>query len=147
MGKETRIVGVDYGMARIGLAISDPTKLIATPMETLKTEKQAEKTAVKFVEVLDAYAVKLNCTIDCLVIGMPLMMNGKRGLLADEVHHFVDQLKILTPIPIILWDERLTTVQAERSLRESSLSRKKRAKVVDSVAAIIILQSYLDSKR
>ena len=147
MGKETRIVGVDYGMARIGLAVSDPTKLIATPMETLKTEKKAEKTAAKFVEVLDVYAAKMNCTIDCLVIGMPLMMNGKRGLLADEVHYFADQLKILTSIPIILWDERLTTVQAERSLRESSLSRKKRAKVVDSVAAIIILQSYLDSKR
>lgn len=147
MAKETRFVGVDYGMARIGLAVSDPTKLIATPMETLKAEKKAEKTAAKFMEVLAAYSVKVNCTIDCLVIGMPLMMSGKRGLLADEVHHFVDQLKILTEIPIILWDERLTTVQAERSLRESSLSRKKRAKVVDSVAAIIILQSYLDSKR
>lgn len=147
MAKETRIVGVDYGMARIGLAASDPTKLIATPMETLKTDKKAEKTAKRFVEVLSEYAAKMNCEIESLVIGMPLMMSGKRGLLADEVHHFVDQLKLLTDIPIILWDERLTTVQAERSLRESSLSRKRRAKVVDSVAAIIILQSYLDSKR
>ncbi len=147
MAKETRFVGVDYGMARIGLAVSDPTKLIATPMETLKNEKKADKTAAKFVTVLDAYMVKMNCTIELLVIGMPLMMNGKRGLLADEVHHFVDQLKLLTSIPIILWDERLTTVQAERSLLESSLTRKKRAQVVDSVAAIIILQSYLDAKR
>lgn len=145
MLKQTRIVAIDFGMARFGIAISDPTKIIATPMETLQAEKKADKTAVKLLEYLNAYCKKMNCDIECIVMGMPLMMSGKRGLLADEVHHFVEQLKLLTQIPIILWDERLTTVQAEKTLRESSLSRKKRAKAVDSVAAIIILQSYLES--
>lgn len=147
MVKQSRIVGIDYGMARIGLAISDPTKWIASPLETLTTEKKGEKTAEKVLASLNEYCQKMGCTIECIVMGMPLLMNGKRGLLADEVHHFVELLKRLTQIPIVMWDERLTTVQAERSLRESSLSRKKRAKIVDSVAAIIILQSYLDAIR
>lgn len=147
MVKQSRIVGIDFGMARLGISVSDPTKWIASPLETLTSEKKGEKTAAKVMAYLDAYCQKMGCSIELIVIGMPLMMSGKRGLLADEVHHFVELLKHLTQIPIVMWDERLTTVQAERSLRESSLSRKKRAKIVDSVAAIIILQSYLDAIR
>ena len=75
---------------------------------------------------------------------MPLMMSGKHGMLADEVEHFVSLLKALIDTPIALWDERLSSVQADRSLREGNFSRKRRAKMVDSVAATIILQSYLD---
>lgn len=144
MAKQTRIIGIDFGMARLGISVSDPTKIIAFPLETLQAEKKSERTAAKLMAYIDDYCKKMDCTIDTIVMGLPLMMSGKRGLLADEVHHFVELLKLLTQIPIILWDERLTTVQAERSLRESSLSRKKRSKVVDSVAAIIILQSYLE---
>ena len=72
------------------------------------------------------------------------MMSGKMGFLADETKYFIELLKKLISIPIVSWDERLTSVQAERSMREGNLSRKKRAKSVDNVAAIIILQSYLD---
>ena len=147
MVKPSRIVAIDFGTRRIGLAVSDPTKLIATPLETLTAEKKGEKTAAKVLAYLEGYCLKMGCQVECIVVGMPLLMSGKRGFLADEVHHFIELLKNLTQIPIVMWDERLTTVQAERTLRESSLSRKKRAKVVDSIAAIIILQSYLDAKR
>lgn len=145
--KQSRIVGIDYGMVRIGLALSDPTKLIATPLNTFLSDKKMEKTAEKLLAFLNDHAAKNKYEIEELVIGLPLLLNGKHGLLADEVHHFVEELKKLTSIPITLWDERLTTVQAERSLKESSLTRKKRAKVVDSVASLILLQNYLDSKR
>ena len=74
-------------------------------------------------------------------------MSGKVGFLADEVKHFIEFLKKATAVPVVTWDERLTTVQAERSLRESSLSRKKRTQFVDTVAAVIILQNYLDHKK
>lgn len=145
--KQSRMVGIDYGMARIGLSLSDPTKLIATPLVTLKSERKMEKTVEKLLIYLYEHAEKNQYQIEELVIGLPLLLSGKQGLLADEVHHFIEELKKLTSIPIVLWDERLTTVQAERSLKESSMTRKQRAKVVDSVAAIILLQSYLDSRR
>lgn len=145
--KHSRIVGIDYGMARIGLSLSDPTKLIATPLSTFINEKKMDKTAENLLLFLNDHAAKNNYSIDELVVGLPLLLSGKHGLLADEVHHFIEALKKITDIPITLWDERLTTVQAERSLKESSLTRKQRAKVVDSVAAIILLQNYLDSKR
>lgn len=143
---ETRTIGIDFGIARLGIAVSDPTHMIAIPLETLQAEKKAEQTARKLLKFLDDYSLKQQCAIDSIVIGMPLMMSGKKGFLADEVLHFIEQLKTLTTIPVLTWDERLTTVQAERSLRESSLTRKRRAQMVDSVSAIILLQNFLDSK-
>lgn len=140
----TRIVGIDWGAARIGVALSDERKVIATPLKTIKSEKKSEATAKKVLDELLAHAGTHKYRIESLVIGMPLMMSGKTGFLADEVNHFIDVLKTLADIPIIRWDERLTSALAERSLKESSLTRKRRAQVVDSVAAILILQSYLD---
>ena len=145
MTKQTRYVGIDYGTARLGLSVSDPTKLIAMPLTTLVADKKGEATAIKLIKYLDEYAKTSGCLIERIIIGMPLMMSGKRGFIADEVHHFIDILKTKTEISIVPWDERLTTVQAERSLREGGLNRKKRAKAVDSVAALILLQSYLDA--
>lgn len=145
MTKQTRYVGIDYGTARLGLSVSDPTKLIAMPLTTLVADKKGESTATKLLKYLDEYALNSNCQIERIIIGMPLTMSGKRGFIADEVHHFIDILKAKTAIAIIPWDERLTSVQAEKSLREGGLNRKKRAKAVDSVAALILLQSYLDA--
>lgn len=142
--KQKRIVGIDWGVARLGLAVSDGNKIIATPLKTLQAEKRSEETAKKVLAELLSHASTHKYEIAQIVIGMPLMMSGKSGFQADEVHHFIDQLRQLTDIPIIPWDERLTTSMAERSLKESSLTRKRRAQVVDSVAAILILQSYLD---
>ena len=144
--KPTRIVGLDFGLARIGIAVSDERKIIATPLLTLKTEKKIELTVEKLLKTLSENQALQKYEIEEIVIGFPLLMSGKTGFLADEVTHFVSILKTHTSIPIITWDERLTSVQAERSLRESSLSRKKRSSLIDTVAAVIILQNYLDSK-
>lgn len=143
----SRTIGIDFGMARIGLSISDERKIIATPLLTLSVEKKTEQTILKLLEEIKKYQESNRCEVDALIVGLPLMMSGKRGLLADEVLHFVALLRQATTIPVITWDERLTTVQAERSMRESRMTRKKRSQVVDTVAAVIILQNYLDHKK
>lgn len=142
--KPSRIVSIDYGQARIGLAISDETHLIASPLITLTAEKRSEKTAEKLIRWLLDYQEQHRFVTQEIIIGMPLLMSGKSGLLADEVRHFVTLLQQQTTIPIKTWDERLTTVQADRSLREGHLTRRQRAKTVDTVSATILLQSYLD---
>lgn len=145
--KASRIIGIDYGMARIGIAVSDQSKIIAISLKTMQAEKKAEATARKLVDELQKHAAEYGYSIEEIVIGMPLMMSGKRGMLADEVEHFVTLLKKLVPeTPITTWDERLSSVQADRSLREGNFSRKRRSKMVDTVAATIILQSFLDHK-
>lgn len=144
--KPSRILAIDFGMARLGLAISDEMKIVATSLETLKSEKKADLTVAKLLEVIRHVCESKKCDIEEIIIGLPLMMSGKTGFLADEVKHFVSILSQSTTIPVKTWDERLTTVQAERSLREGNMTRKKRSQHVDAVAAIIILQSYLDSK-
>lgn len=144
--KAQRIVGIDFGLARIGIAISDERKIIASPFLVLHAEKKAEVTVIKLINELKQHEKIHRYQIEEIVIGLPLLMSGKSGMLADEVRHFIDLLKTHVTIPIITWDERLTTVQADRSLREGSFTRKKRSRMVDTVAATIILQSYLDYK-
>lgn len=141
-----RIIGIDFGMSRLGLALSDERQIIASPFRTIQAEKKSEKTAAKFAALFLEIEKEYSCEIEEIIIGMPLMMSGKKGVLADAVKSFVDLLSEVTAIPIRVWDERLTTVQAERSLRESHMTRKRRSQVVDIVSAAIILQSYLDLK-
>lgn len=140
----TRIVGIDYGMARIGIAISDESKVIARALTTLAAEKKLEATASKLVAVLRAAEQENRCQIAELVIGLPLHMNGRKGVIADEVSHFSELVKALSGWTVKLWDERLTSVQAERSMIEGNLTRRRRSQLIDTVAAVIILQSYLD---
>lgn len=142
--KATRIAALDYGLARIGISISDETKTIAMPFTTLQCEKKTEATAQKLVQALEEHQKLQNYQLIELVVGLPLMLSGKKGFLADETYYFIELLKKFLSISIIPWDERLTTVQADRSLREGNLTRKKRAQSIDNVAALIILQSYLD---
>lgn len=139
-----RFVGIDYGMKRIGIALSDERAIFASPYKTVETEKKMENTVAKLLLFFSELQKEYKCEIEEIIIGLPLMMSGKTGLVADEVHIFFDLLKSSTSIPIKLWDERLTTVQAERALRETDMSRKKRSKVVDIVSAAIILQNFLD---
>lgn len=141
-----RLVGIDFGMARLGVAISDERQIIATPFQTIQAEKKTELTIAKILALLSQIQESHHCEIEEIIVGLPLMMNGRTGFQADEVKHFVQLLAKSTPIPVRMWDERLTTVQAERSLRESQMTRKRRSKVVDIVSAAIILQSYLDLK-
>lgn len=133
-----RIVSIDYGLARIGMAISDEMKVIATSLGVVTAEKTVELTIQKILALLEPYSV------DLIIVGLPLHMNGKTGFLADEVKHFISLLEKIGLCPIVAWDERLSTVQAERALREGNLSRKKRSKVIDAVTAMILLQSYLE---
>ena len=142
--KPTRIIGIDYGMARIGVAFSDERKIIAMPMLTLKAEKKSENTIIKLIGELEKHQQENRYQIETIIIGLPLLMSGKKGLLADEVNHFVELLKKNIHVPILTWDERLTSVQADRSMRERGMSRKKRSQKSDTVAAVIILQNYLD---
>lgn len=140
-----RLIGIDYGAARIGLACSDERKIIASPMETIQVDRKAKQTITQVVNHLEDHRKRFGYRIEKIVVGMPLMMSGKSGMMADEVTHFINLLQERLPdIPIIAWDERLTTVIAERSMREASMTRKKRSTQVDKVAAVLILQSYLD---
>lgn len=145
--KSSRILGIDYGMRRLGLAWSDASHTIASPLQTVMAEGTLEATAKKLIQTIEICSKQDGAVIEEMILGYPLHMNGRVGLLADEVTHFAELLRSLSPIPIRLWDERLSTSQAERSLKEVHLSRKKRAKVVDIVSAAIILQSYLDYKK
>lgn len=140
----TRILGVDYGMARIGVALSDEKKILASPICTLTCLHKLEETVMKLVEWINSHQKQNGYELAEIVVGLPLLMSGKQGLLADEVKQFCELLKSKVSTPIKIWDERLSSVQAERSLQERGFSRKKRAKVVDQVAAVIILQSYLN---
>lgn len=144
--KPTRLLGIDFGMSRLGIALSDESKMLATPLTTLKAEKQELQTAKKLVGLIQNIETEQKCKIEEIVIGLPLMMSGKVGLLAQSVKSFIALLNGLTDIPIKSWDERLSTVQAERSLIEGNFTRKRRSKMVDTVSAVIILQSYLDLK-
>lgn len=141
---KTRYVAIDFGLARLGIALSDETHMIATPLVIIKAEKKTEATIKKILDFLDDHKKKNGYEIETVVLGMPYMMSGKVGFLADEVNHFIDEFKKQSAIPVATWDERLTSVQAERSMRESGMNRRKRSKIVDTVAAVIILQNYLD---
>lgn len=135
--KKKRIVSIDYGLKRIGLAISDENQIIATSLGVIHAEKSNTETIKKILEALKSYE------IEKIIVGHPIHMNGKVGLLADEVQQFVTLLRTHVPYEIVLFDERLSSVQAERSLREGGMRRKERAKVIDTVSAQIVLQSYL----
>lgn len=132
-----RVVGIDYGLKRIGVAISDENKMIATSLGIVEAHFQSQETIKRILTLLKSYE------IEKIIIGYPLHLSGKASLLADEVKHFVSLLQEQVSFPIILWDERLSTVQAERSLMEGGMRRKKRAKIIDAITAVILLQSYL----
>jgi len=133
-----RILAIDHGDRRFGLAISDVTGMIARPLEVVEGEDFALR---RVDEILDEDGVER------IVLGFPLDMDGGEGTKAQVVKEFKKRLEARVEIPVRLWDERLTTVQAERILRDSGLSTAKRRARVDMIAAQIILQSYLDSSR
>ncbi|MEI6531974.1 MAG: Holliday junction resolvase RuvX [Chlamydiota bacterium] len=134
-----RIAGIDYGTVRIGVAISDENQIIAGAHSVMPAKKRYEETVDALLLLLAPYK------LEAIVLGMPYKLSGKTSFMGDEVTHFAELLKKKTSIPLIFWDERLTSMQAERSLKESGMNRKKRSKIVDSVAAVILLQNYLDS--
>lgn len=143
--KRTRILGIDLGGRRLGIALSDERHLIASPLCILEAKKSDKETVNALLAFIEQIEISRDCTISRIVVGLPLLMSGKWGTQAEWVDRFVALLSDHTSIPVQLWDERLTTVQADRLLREGQMNRKARAAVVDPVSAAIILQTFLDS--
>lgn len=133
-----RILALDHGTVRIGLAVSDEMKLFAQPLDYLPAEPFAE-----FVQQLKAVVKEKE--VDLIVVGLPRNMDGSYGPAAQRVREFVIALKEAVPMPIRTWDERLTSVTANRLLTEGNVRGEKRKEKVDKVAAAVLLQSYLDS--
>lgn len=133
-----RTLGLDVGERRIGVALSDMLGITAQRL-TLITRHDRQKD-------LDAIAALANeHEVNAIVVGLPLMMRGEVGPAAKLVTEFADALKEKVSCPVQLWDERLTTVQGERALLETDTSRKDRKRLIDQIAAQLILQSYLDA--
>lgn len=135
-----RILGVDWGLRRMGLAVSDPMQIIASPAGQHEVRSQAE--AVE--KVLSAARER---DVEAVVVGVPINMDGSQGEMAEAARAFIETLSSRSLLPVHPWDERLTTVQAERALRAGGASRKKRKVQRDVVAAQLILQSFLDAQK
>jgi putative Holliday junction resolvase len=135
-----RVIGLDIGSKRIGIAVSDELGFTAQPVETLMS-KGVEADLDRIVTLVDQYGA------DEIVVGVPYNMNGTEGPEAKKVRALMDKISARLHIPVREWDERLSTVAAERALLEADMSRAKRRKVIDKLAAMIILQGYLDRRR
>ncbi len=133
-----RILALDHGTKRIGIALSDELKMIAQPIEFVPAEPMAAFLA-RLKQLLSEKEVEL------ILVGVPRNMNGSYGPAALKVEEFVAALRATVTIPIKTWDERLTSAQANRYLIEGNVRREKRKEKVDKMAAAILLQSYLDS--
>jgi len=134
-----RALGIDYGDARIGIALGDPLGLTAQAYEVIDVRRVRDPLA-RICEIIREHGV------DVIVIGLPRNMNGSYGERADKTRAFAQEVATAASLPVEWMDERLSTVGAERSLLEGDTSRAKRRQVIDKVAAALILQAYLDKK-
>ena len=133
-----RILGIDYGDARTGFAVSDPMQIIANAVGTL-----SERNADRVIDEIEKRALEFD--VERIVLGYPKNMNDTIGERAKKTEEFAERLRARLPdVPVTLWDERGTTKSAIYVLNEANVRNKKRKKAVDTVAAVIILQSYLD---
>lgn len=135
-----RVMALDVGERRIGVALSDPTRMLASPLTTIRAVPRS--TALKRILTLIR-----DYQVTALVVGLPLTMNGDIGPQPTLVQQFVDELRPLIDIPIFFVDERLTTVAAERMMIDLKIKPEQRRARIDEVAASIILQDFLDSQR
>lgn len=131
-----RVLGIDLGQERVGLAISDQSGILAQPLAVLPAREDVLWPRLQ--------AVVEEFGVTAVVVGLPLNMNGSRGPQAERAELFAREAEERLHLPVHLWDERLTTRVAERALIETGLSRRRRHGIVDKVAAVIILQGYLD---
>lgn len=133
-----RILGLDVGDRTIGVAVSDPLGLTAQGITTINRKKEDD-------DIAELKKICAKYSVETIVCGLPKNMNGTVGEQGQKVLEFCNILKDKVEIPIKMWDERLTTAAAERAMLEANLSRAKRKKIVDKMAATYILQGYLDS--
>ena len=136
-----RIMGLDYGTKTVGVAISDALKITAQGIETIerKEENKLRRTCARIEELIKEYDVEK------IVLGFPKHMNNDIGERAEKALEFGEMLKRRTGLEVVMWDERLTTVAAERTLIESKVRRENLKQYIDKIAAVFILQGYLDS--
>ncbi|WP_024614559.1 Holliday junction resolvase RuvX [Clostridium sp. Ade.TY] len=132
-----RILGLDVGQKTIGVAISDPLGFTAQGITTIRRTKKVEDIK-EVVRICNEYSV------ETIVVGLPKNMDGSIGFAGEKIQEFSNLLKESIDLEIVFWDERLTTVAAHKAMLEADLSRGKRKKIVDKVAATYILQGYLD---
>ena len=136
-----RIMGLDYGSKTVGVAMSDPLGITAQAVETIwrKDENKLRKTCARIEELISEYEVER------IVLGLPKHMNNDLGERAQKALAFGEMVKRRTGLEVVMWDERLTTVEAERTLIENNVRRENRKQYIDKIAAVFILQGYLDS--
>ena len=134
-------MGLDYGSKTVGVAMSDPLGITAQAVETIwrKDENKLRKTCARIEELISEYEVER------IVLGLPKHMNNDLGERAQKALEFGEMVKRRTGLEVVMWDERLTTVEAERTLIENNVRRENRKQYIDKIAAVFILQGYLDS--
>lgn len=135
-----RIMGLDYGSKTVGVAVSDPLGLTAQGIEIVrrKSENKLRQTLARIEEIAKEYSVEK------IVLGFPKHMNNDIGERAEKSLEFKEMLERRTGLPVVMWDERLTTVEADRTMMETGIRRENRKEYVDMIAAVFILQGYLD---
>lgn len=135
-----RILGLDYGTKTVGVAISDPLLITAQGLEIIRrdSENKIRKTYARIEEIIKEYEVEK------IVLGLPKNMNGTEGDRVEKTKEFKEALERRTGIEVVMWDERLTTVSADKIMMESNIRREHRKEYVDEIAAMIILQNYLE---
>jgi putative Holliday junction resolvase len=134
-----RVLGIDPGEARVGVAVSDDLGILALPLETIDVCKTDP--CARIVQIVAEKAVST------IIVGVPRNMNGSFGAAAKKAQDLIAKLRLLVECPVIGWDERLTTVSAQRALREAGRKAKAQRPVIDQVAAQILLQSWLDAQK
>ncbi len=136
-----RIIGLDYGDKTVGVAISDPLGLTAQGKEIIRRERpdKLRRTCARIEELIQEYDIGL------IVLGLPKNMDGSDGIRVEKTMAFKEMIERRTGLEVVMWDERLTTVAADRYMDEAGLKGDKRKAVVDEIAAVFILQGYLDS--
>ena len=135
-----RILGIDFGDGRIGVAVSDPLGWTAQGLETIQWKDSMRRPAEKIKELADRYGAEK------IILGLPKNMNGTLGPSAEKALEFGELLSKTTGLEVIKWDERLTTVAANRVMHEVGMKTSKKKSSVDRIAAVLILQGYLDSR-
>ncbi len=136
-----RVLGIDYGDSRIGVAVSDPMGWTAQGLETIKSKDSLRKAIERIMEIIRQYEIK------DIVIGYPLNMNGTAGPRTERTEAFIKKLLELGDFNIVKWDERLTTVSAHRAMNELGVKASNKKNIVDTMSAVFILQGYLDRQR
>jgi len=133
-------LGLDVGSKRIGIAVSDLLGITAQGLETLQRQNK-RLDFEKLAKVIEEFGITQ------IVVGYPLRMSGEEGVQAEKMQRFAEELRRRFQLPVHLWDERLTSAEANRLLRETDMSIRRRGQVVDQLAAVLILQSWMEGRR